>query len=141
MTVVALVFWSPPPRKPSPKFTVRWQSPVSVPTRLKVAATRWLRAPRVIAFATAGRLCQSQFPGQTVGPGRGPGSRASIRRAPCLWGRGGLQWGRPEFSTPQREAPGSGEKARSLPPAASLRLGHSSSRPMPRAPPLRLPVP
>lgn len=41
-------FWSPPPRKPSPKFTVRWQSPVSVPTRLKVAAISWLRAQGAI---------------------------------------------------------------------------------------------
>lgn len=42
---------------------------------------------------------------------------------------------------PQREAPGSGERARSLLPAASLRLGRSASRPIPRALPLRLPVP
>lgn len=60
---------------------------------------------------------------------------------PCLLGRGGPWWGHPEFSTPQRAAPGSGEKARSLPPAASPRLDRSASHPIPRAPPPRLPVP
>lgn len=56
-------------------------------------------------------------------------------------GRGGPWWELPEFSRPQRAAPGSGEKARSLPPAASPRLGHSVSHPILRAPPPRLPVP
>lgn len=56
-------------------------------------------------------------------------------------GRGGPWWELPEFSRPQRAAPGSGEKARSLPPAASPRLGRSVSHPILRAPPPRLPVP
>lgn len=77
---------------PSPKFTVRWQSPVSVPTGLKVAATRWQRAQGVIAPAMAWQLFQSQFPGHTVGRGAGPGPGASIRESLAFGGaadRGG----------------------------------------------------
>lgn len=55
-------------------------------------------------------------------------------------GRGGPWWEHPEFSKPQRAAPGSGEKARSLPLAASPRLGSSASHPILRAPSPRLPI-
>lgn len=75
------LLWSSGPRlrTPSPKFTVRWQSPVSVPTGLKVAPTRWQRAqggdrPRY----NLGNSFKVSSP-DTVGRGAGPRPGANIR--------------------------------------------------------------
>lgn len=139
-----MLLWSSVPRRRtlSPKFTVRWQSSVSVPTGLKVAATRWHCAQGMIAPATARQLFQSQFPGHTVGRGAGPGPERAFRGALPLRARR-IVVGTPpfpKFSGPQRAAQGYGEKARSLPPVPSPQLGGSASHPIPRAPPPGLPL-